>query len=89
MLDKARQGSPFVASPPLLHLCRNIVLGKWDADTTRFLSGEACLGGWVRRASELRFRSGLASVLAGREAVLCLCLLRGCVSCSRLNPEAM
>lgn len=27
---------------------RNIVLGKWDTDTTRFLTEEECLGGWQR-----------------------------------------
>lgn len=32
------------ACPAPLH--RNIVLGKWDADISRFLTEEECLGGW-------------------------------------------
>lgn len=36
---------PLSCLPPVPPcLCRNIVLGKWDADITRFLTEDECLG---------------------------------------------
>lgn len=46
---------PTAACTPLPPLRRNTVLGRWDADTTRFLTEEECVGELARR--QLRVRS--------------------------------